>query len=578
MQIRTLTTFTDWTHGGGAWGRTGVRTILETLSKAGIRDVYWRVFNGGLAMYPSEIADVEGPEVYTRWRACAEYPFPMLLRDHLKEVDFNKYNPLPDAIEIAREYDVNLYWWYSIYEDEHGRPFRCSFNEEHPEYWQTDAEGRQYSGTFDWFYDEVREYKLKIIDELLQYPAQGLLLDLVRHNATPSSDADGVHKFGYNPEVRQAFKTEHGRDPMDLQPDDETWLEWKREIQTSLIREIRSRMRATGKFEELSLMLWPLNYRRWGCFDVDALTADGTVAMLAGSSLPYSFRPQEAEIQYNALRQQCRRQETKVLPALFGYRGIFGAQVEEFAESAAAAGADEIMFCEADHIAKWHLLTRVRAINLGISFEERRLQAQPTEAEDISEVDWSTIPIHQDFLFHSGNLSGGKPSEKTQVQIAYNSEALFFQFTCLDPDPKALLAPAEANPRQQFYLDALKTRVANFYLNAVNVFLDAQNSHQTFHIFAVQPNGSMTQASFVDEDWQADWTASVKVAEDRWMVYMSIPFAALKAAAPSPGDRWGANLTRGIQSHNEVSIWFPASWQQPHPNELGTIEFMKRQS
>ena len=375
MHIRAVCTFTDWTAFAGCWGKAGVCRVFEELRIAGVRDVYWRVFNGGLAMYPSRVAEIQTPAVYDAWLAANCYPYSNRPVHYLREIDFSRFDPIAVAIDVAEEFGIRLHLWWSLYEDEHGRPFRNRLNAEHPEYWHTDREGRAYSGTFDWFYDDVREYKLAIADELAQYPIAGLLLDFVRHNATPSADRRGVHRFGYNPEVRDAFRRTHGTDPLNLPADDDVWLAFKRDVRTSLVREIRERVDAAENSRELSLMLWPVNYPRWCCLDVPALTGESSVQMLTAMSLSYSVRPEEAAHHLSVLRAQCRSARVDILPGIAAYNGLQACHVESFVEAAEEAGASGAMLYEADALAKSGLTTAVRAVNLGTPNYGRLLTA-----------------------------------------------------------------------------------------------------------------------------------------------------------------------------------------------------------
>ncbi len=281
LKLRTVSTLTDWTTVAGCWGKVGVYRIFDYLKIAGITDVYWRVFNGGLAMYPSNVAQVQDNYVYDERKKQMLYPLPTMRAEYLKAIDFNQYDPIKDAVEIAKEVGINLYLWYTIYEDDHGGPCLSEFARKHPEYWQMDKEGRRYRGTLDFFYDEVRDYKMKIIDELLSYPAQGLFLDFVRHNACPSADQNGIHRFGYNPEIRSFYKNNFGNDPANLAPDNKEWLSFKQDIMTSLIKDIKRKMDKTHTYKELSLMLWPIeDYVRWGCIDLATLTSEKIIQML----------------------------------------------------------------------------------------------------------------------------------------------------------------------------------------------------------------------------------------------------------------------------------------------------------
>ena len=573
MYISAITTFTDWTGYAGCWGRSGVCRIFEELKIAGIKDVYWRVFNGGLAMYPSRVAEIQSRQCYEVWQRENPYPFATRPAQYLREIDFTHYDPIVDALEIAAEFGINLHLWYSIYEDEHSRPFQCRFNAEHPEYWHTDREGRTYSGTFDWFFDEVREYKLAIVDELLRYPAAGVLLDFVRHNATASADPNGVHRFGYNSEIREAYKKAHGTDPLELPPDEEEWLAFKREIRTSLVREIRRRMDQTETCRTLSLMSWPVDCARWCCLDVPALTRDGAVQMLTAMSLAYSFRPREAELQYRALKDQCHGEGVAILPGLMAYNGLYDFQVDDYAEAAERAGASGIMLYESDKLLERGLTPTVRAINLGLPNYKRSLKA--TRVDDVEcDAGWAELPEFTDFLFHFGPKPAQVPSEKTEVQIAYDDTQLVVRFICWDQNVASVLAPPDEQPQFQYYLDALGQRGPYYDQNSFSVLLDPGHSHADFYQRGVTPRKELTDAAFVDDEWHADWTASVEVGKEAWRGEIRVPFASLGRNTPQPGDLWGLNLMRGIRAANEICIWSAVAGQKPCPHELGHLEFL----
>ena len=330
MKISAITTLTDWTTRAGCWGKPGVYRMLELIHIAGIRDVYWRVFNGGLAMYPSRVAQVEDRAAYDEWQRQQAYPQPSLRAGFLKECDFNTYDPIPDALEVADELGINLHLWYTIFEDDHGGPWLCQWAKDHPDYWQMDRHGHTYRGTLDFFFEEVRAYKLAIVDELLAYPGlKGIMLDFARHNACPSADADGIHRFGYNPEIREHYRQIKGADPIDLPADDPGWLSFKRDFMTSFLGEVRRRMDATAGCRELSMMIWPVDYAQWACIDIPRLTREGTLQMLNAFSLAYTYHPRETVKQFEIMQKQTEGTTCRLLPGIMCYNGIYPAEFVE---------------------------------------------------------------------------------------------------------------------------------------------------------------------------------------------------------------------------------------------------------
>ncbi|MBI3921950.1 MAG: hypothetical protein HY318_11085, partial [Armatimonadetes bacterium] len=565
----------DWTDLGGCWGRPGVCAIFDYLRVAGIKDVYWRVFNGGLAMYPSKVAQVQDRRGYDEWKAMQLYPQPTVRVEYLKALDFNTCDPVADAVEIAKEFGINLHLWYSIYEDDHGGAFLCDFAREHPEYWQQDREGRSYRGTLDFFYEEVRSYKQAIIDELLAYETKGLLLDFVRHNACPSADRDGIHRFGYNPAIRDHYRETHGTDPMDLPPDNEQWLTFKREIMTTFLHEVRTKMDCTETCRELSLMLWPVDYSRWACLDVPRLTEERVVQMVCMMSLKYSRSPQEAIDQYHIMQPQVRNPEVAILPGLCCYDGIYPGHVNACVDAAEKAGIEEMMLFEADSLSRFNLACSVRAINLGLPNYKRTLTATRVPTTNSDDLDWSVVPVFSDFLFNSGVKPEEVPSERTEVQIAYDEAAVVFRFTCYDSAMEVALSPREERPEQQYYLDALGPRTQSYYINSFNVFLDAHHSHQSFHHFGVSPTNERAQETFLDTDWDGEWESSVTAEANRWIGWVRVPYHSLGITPPATGDEWGVNLLRGIRAKEETSIWFYILWSLPFPDDMGHLKFVR---
>jgi len=574
MKIRAITTVSDWTSFGGCWGKVGVYRIFDYLKVAGITDIYWRVFDGGLAIYPSKVAQVEDKYVYDEWKKQQLYPQLTMSGEMKKAIDFNTFDPIADAVEVAKEFGINLYLWYTIYEDDHGGAFLCKFAKDHPEYWQMDKGGITYRGTLDFFYDEVRKYKLAIVDELLKYKTKGMMLDLVRHNACPSADADGIHRFGYNPEIRERYKKEYGTDPIDLASDDEQWLSFKRDYMTSFIKEIRAKMDATDTCKELSFMLWPVDYATWACIDVPLLTKENAVQMLCGFSLKYSYAPHEILLHHKVLKAQTESDKVKLLPGLCLYNGIYPPNIDDCAKIAEDNGIDELMLYEADKMVKFHSHGTVRAINTGVPNYKRKLQATRVEADDPNQIDWSKIPEYTEFLFSSGKKADPVPTEKTAAQFAYNNNEVIFRFTCFDSKMDVALTPIPEDPSHQYYLDALGSRTHTIYTDGVNVFLDPQLGHQNFYHFSVSPRNDRIQETMVDETWNGKWESTVETDDEKWVCTIRVPFKSVDMKKPEPGDCWGINILRGIRHAEETNIWFFITWNQPRPEELGLMEFV----
>ena len=575
MKVRAISTFVDWGWTAGCWGKVGVYRTFDYMKQTGITDLYWRVFNGGRAMYPSKIAQVQDIQAYKDAEKINLYSQANMSMEWQRFTDFNTYNPIPDAIKAAKEFGVNLHFWYSIYEDDHGGYVLSKFAKEHPEYWQMDREGNTYRGTLDWFFPEVRKYKLAIIDELLKYKANGLMLDFVRHNGCPSSDKNGIHRFGYNPEIREHYKKTYGKDPIDLPPDEKQWLSFKREIQTSLVKEIRKKMDRKNTYNELSLMLWPVDYAKWACLDVPQLTREGIVDMLSGFSIKYTFEPQEAVNMHRILKSQSKNKKVKIISGIStSDNGISADHFNNYVETAEKAGVDEIMLHESDSIVRYNLGPTIRAINAGDPNYKRVLKATRVDETDPDKIPWKKVRAYTDFLYKAGDKTDQVPSEKTAVRLAYNKKELILKFTCYDSHMDIALSPVPENPHNQYYLDALGPRTNWYYVNSFNIFLDSDHSHIDFYHFGTSPNNERTQETYVLSDWSGKWSSSVNAKKNRWEGYIRIPFATLGKKTPVPEEIWGVNIMRGIRYADETVTWSQTFWQLPFPDDMPHLKFL----
>ena len=572
MQINAITTLTDWTSLGGAWSEQGVARILSYCKSAGMKKVYWRIFNGGSAKYPSNVA--------SRWKGAG----PSI--DKLKSlgtegtyawrpyVNFETWNCVTDAVRIGHDLGLEVHGWYSVFEDDHGGGSGSSFVAEHPEYIQMDINGNKMQKVVDFFFDGVREYKQQIIDEIAEFGLDGMLLDYARHNAVPSGDTKtGIHRLGYNPEIVAAFKEKTGRDAFTIDPADAEWLAFKAEPHTQFITETREKMIAKNPNFKMSMMLWPVDYLTWAAIDVPTLTERGVIDLLTAMSVKYTFHPREAKAQYDILKQQCKSDKVQIAPGICAYNGIFTRAFENYVEAAEQAGAKELILYEGDHIVDDDILFPLGNVNFGIPNYKRTLEATKITGEP----DWDSIPEYSGFILMRGKENTFTPTNDTRFKIAYNDENLYVKFFCADQNPEHLLpVPRDEN---HYYLKELNAR--NYWdgWDSFNLLLDVHNSNADFCHFKVEPDGLLKQQTRVDGEWQGQWDAAVEVTEGGWGGVMTIPLATLDVENPK---EMGINLVRAEQPPvkeanwmygNEVSGWFRTWYHTMLPQEFGKIEF-----
>jgi hypothetical protein len=142
---------------------------------------------------------------------------------------------------------------------------------------------------------------------------------------------------------------------------------------------------------------------------------------------------------------------------------------------------------------------------------------------------------------------GDGPSEKTEVRVLVDKEALYFGIICFDRTPNEIIAT-------QLTRDADLTVDDN-----VSVVIDPFFDHRNGFFFTINPAGARADgqisnsAEFTSLDWDGIWNAHARITGQGWVAEISIPFKTLRF---KPGQSvWGLNIQRVIKRYNETNRW-----------------------
>lgn len=577
MQINTITTFTDWAWINGTAGKLGVARIFDFLAIARVKKLYWRVFNGGLAIYPSRVAPVfRGAELGNSYEIGEAETKQYTLgegggsesRGYLKWLDAEAFDSFEMAVEVGREFGIDVYAWFTFYEEDHGGDLLSPIGSD-PRFQGTDIDGLTYSGTIDFFYDEVQDYKLAIVAELLERGVDGIMLDYVRHNATPSGDPDGIHRFGYNADIREAFKAEDGRDPVDIPRDDPAWLAFKCEYQARFLRRIREQV---GPDKGIDMMVpMPFDLKRWLCLDLAALSKDKVVDLVVPQSLPYCCNPEYVSHEYKMLAAQVGGGHTRAGAAISTYYDLVDTEVlEASALAAAEAGAEELILYEADALHRYKHGTSIRALNLGEARATREVRVKRVERTP-ADADWDAAHWQDRPFFIGRHKDALHGEQRTEFAMLAGPDALHAR----------LLAHGEqADYDREFYLahkvfiDILGARFYWLMKDRCHLFLDPGSTRRTYTHYILDRDGETMQETREDNSWTGNWTgAATTPSAILWQADWTIPYATLGVDAPEAGERWGFTVAREHAATREAAQWFVTLAPEVDPREWGDLVF-----
>jgi hypothetical protein len=175
----------------------------------------------------------------------------------------------------------------------------------------------------------------------------------------------------------------------------------------------------------------------------------------------------------------------------------------------------------------------------------QRVSERPVIDGDLSEEIWVRAPLVADF-HQVTPVEFESPSERTEVYVLYDRDALYIGARLYDTEPELINARIlrqgqNINTDDRFF-----------------VHLDPFNNRRGGYLFGVNPNGvrydgvfeGVTQRQF---DWDGIWQAAAKITPDGWTLEIEIPFKTL-SFDPSTST-WRMNFARNIERKNEGMAW-----------------------
>jgi len=146
----------------------------------------------------------------------------------------------------------------------------------------------------------------------------------------------------------------------------------------------------------------------------------------------------------------------------------------------------------------------------------------------------------------------GQPAtERTEVRIAYDDDAVFVAARMYDSEPSRVAA-------------RLSRRDNISQSDAFEVDFDSYHDHRTSFQFWTNPLGVRSDAVGTDDRWETDdaWDPVWEVATTRdslgWTAEMRIPLSQLRFPS-APTQVWGVAFWRYIHRRDETSMWAYAS-------------------
>ena len=198
-----------------------------------------------------------------------------------------------------------------------------------------------------------------------------------------------------------------------------------------------------------------------------------------------------------------------------------------------------------------------------------RVEEAPTIDGILDDASWTGASRLEDFV--QRDPFEGKPvSERTEVRIIYDDQAVYVGAWLFDRDPNGIVYGETRRDADLQDTDAL--------LLVFDTYLDRQNGF----LFATTPAGIEYDGQITREgqggargprtrqrigsgggfnvNWDGSWQVATARDGEGWYAEFRIPFSTLRYASGG-AQRWGFNVARRIRRNGEESFWSPVARQ-----------------
>ncbi len=174
-----------------------------------------------------------------------------------------------------------------------------------------------------------------------------------------------------------------------------------------------------------------------------------------------------------------------------------------------------------------------------------RVDSVPVIDGKIDEAVWEQAEVLTDF-HQSRPIEGATPSERTEVFLLYDDDALYIAARMYDSEPDRIAAPTVRHGQGLGRDDRIV------------IILDPFHTGTGAYRFETNANGIRHDAlydsvSSFESAWTVIWESAADYFDGGWEAEMAIPFKTLSFDPTT--DEWGFNFGRGIRRRGEEIAW-----------------------
>lgn len=210
---------------------------------------------------------------------------------------------------------------------------------------------------------------------------------------------------------------------------------------------------------------------------------------------------------------------------------------------------------------------------LNLNVHATRTTAPITINGILDEPAWQSAPVITN-LVQSDQHEGEAATERTEVRVLYDDDALYVGAWMYDSHPDSIVArmcrrdDSIASDRFMFFVDPLHDRRSGYYFSV--------------SASGVLTDGTLFNDSWDDNSWDGVWQAKVHRDKQGWTAELRIPFSQMRFRHDAR-TVWGINFRREIARRTERDwLWYPrkleSGFVSRFPDLVGLADIHPRSS
>ena len=189
-----------------------------------------------------------------------------------------------------------------------------------------------------------------------------------------------------------------------------------------------------------------------------------------------------------------------------------------------------------------------------------RTDTPPVIDGNIDDAVWQQAEVIDDF-HQTRPGDGTPPTERTEIYLLYDDDALYVAGRLWDSEPEDINANILRHNLQLGPDDRISVIIDPFNTGR-NGYRFETNAHGVRHDMLYQ------NVSQINANWKVIWDVQSQIIEDGWTFEMSIPFKTLPFDANI--NAWGFNFARAIRRRGEEMAWVTRN-RTYNPSIVGQI-------